>query len=66
MLLSESKQLDTAETLAEFLRVSVAYVRKLTREKLVPVVHIGRRTVWFRREEVLRAIEKEVGITHED
>jgi excisionase family DNA binding protein len=57
MEFSESKQpLDNASSLAEYLRVSVAHIRKLTREKLVPVVHIGRRAVRFDRDMVLRAL----------
>lgn len=58
MQITESKPLDTAETLAKFLSASVAHIRKLTREKMVPVVHIGRRAVRYDRVAVLRALEK--------
>ena len=59
---AESTHLDTAATLADFLNVSVAYVRKLTRLNQVPVIRIGRRTVRFNRETVLRALEEKMEV----
>ena len=59
MDISGSNRLDTAATLAEFLSVSIAYVRKLTRLNKLPVVRIGRRVLirqealqnWIRQAE---------------
>ena len=56
---SES-QLDTAESLAKFLNISVAYVRKLTRLNKLPVVRIGR-AVRFDRASVLSALSSSAG-----
>jgi excisionase family DNA binding protein len=49
---AETKRLDTAKSLAEFLNVSLAAVRKWTRLTDMPRVKIGR-SVRFQRESVL-------------
>jgi excisionase family DNA binding protein len=53
--------LDTAQSLAKFLNVSTAYIRKLTRLNKLPVVRIGR-AVRFDRAAVLRALEEKTGM----
>jgi excisionase family DNA binding protein len=50
-------QLDTAISLAAFLNVSVAYVRKLTRTHAISFIKIGR-AVRFERERVLAELKQ--------
>jgi excisionase family DNA binding protein len=51
-----ASQLDTAQSLAEVLNVSVAYIRKLTRTSAIPVIRIGR-AVRYDRHAVLEALQ---------
>lgn len=50
------ERLDTAQSLAKFLNISVAAIRKWTRTCKLPVVHIGR-AVRFDHAVILRALQ---------
>lgn len=53
--------LDTAETLAKFLKISVTKVRRETRQKNLPSIKVGKRAVRYNRAAVLAALETGAG-----
>jgi excisionase family DNA binding protein len=53
--LDQSARLDTARSLAAFLNLSLAHIRRLTREHRIPAIPVGDRGVRFDRAEVLKA-----------
>jgi excisionase family DNA binding protein len=55
---SDAQSLDTAQSLAKFLNVSTAYIRKLTRLNKLPVIRIGR-AVRFDRAAILEALRSD-------
>ena len=57
--LDQSARLDTARSLAAFLNLSLAHIRRLTREHRIPAIPVGDRSVRFDRAEVLKALRKE-------